>query len=461
MSEAVLDVAALDASASTVDADIPSLDSMPEVSAEEVPAIPTEEAGADKTTKTEDGQLAADKNGASDVSTASAALTPKAIVEKLSEIKKTDPALATRLHAEVKNSLELKHFLKTEGIQTLSELKTKLSAPDETVEQIRQSVQNTDSMLYEGGDAHKELVDNILADLESNIGDKAGARLSELAENIITKLAEADPTGSTRIQRAAFLAASESSGLIKSLNQLHVYLAAGKTDDAKNLLASIGKFYSEELKQNGDVAKLRETAKAAAEKETTATVTKLRAESEVSVDKSMNVILGGFLSPFLKNALKGTPRPELESLAAQIKAEAKSALGKDATYVAEISKLYRGMKTPADKAKLDHKFEAALKHNDFGKKLVERVCREKFPEKFAVKPAPAPKPTTVPTTINGKSADAYVFKARPTNLLHEDIVWKGQQLTSRDLSTLQATRQQGFVKLKTGQPVLVTWKAKV
>ena len=114
----------------------------------------------------------------------------------------------------------------------------------------------------------------------------------------------------------------------------------------------------------------------------------------------------------------------------------------------------------ASSEKLMQKFEAVLKKDDFGKKLVERVCREKFPEKFAAKPAPATKPTTVKTTINGRSADAYVFKARPTNLMHEDIVWKGQQLTSRDLSTLQAARQQGFVKSKTGQPVLVTWKAK-
>ena len=450
MSEAVLDVAALDASASAVETEIPAIETPAEAPAEETPVeVGTEGA------KTQDGKPA-DK---AVTDTVTAPITSKQIVEQLQELKKTNEPLAKAIHGHVKQGLESQRFLKEVGAKDFAEAKTLLSKPDEATEQFRQSVETSDELLYRGD--LKELSGNILDDITAELGDEAPARLSELSEALLEKITEADRVGATRIQRAQFLAASETSGLISSLNKLNGYIVAGDTKSAANLLKSIGRFFSEEIAANENVTKTRTDARVAAEKETTATVTKLRAESEVSVDKSMNMILGGFLSPFLKGALKGTSRPELESLSSQIKAEAKSALGKDAAYVAEVSKLYREMKTPAHKDKLMQKFEAALKKDDFGKKLVERICREKFPEKFAAKPAPAAKPTTVKTTINGKPADAYVFKARPTNLLHEDIVWKGQQLTSRDLEMLQSSRQQGFVFTKDGKtPILVTWKVK-
>lgn len=457
MSEAaVLDVATLDASASAVEAEIPAIETPAEEPAQETSV----EAGAEA--KTENGKPAEKPaSDGKDVTASSAALTPKAIVEKLSEIKKTDPALASRLHSEVKNSLDAKRFLKEVGAKDFAEAKTVLSKPDETTENFRQSVEATDAMLYAGGEQHAALVDNILADLTSELGEKEGpARLSELSENILEKLKTADPDGHTRITRSAFLAASETSGLINSLNKLNAYIVAGDTKSAANLLKSIGQFFSEEIAANENVAKTRAEAKAAAEKETTATVAKLRAESEVSVNKTVTTVLGGFLSPFLKNQLKGVSRADLETLASTIMSETKLTLGKDEAYVKEVSKLYTAMKTPAQKDRLMARFEQALKKDDFGKKLVERVCREKFPEKFAAKPVAAAKPTTVKTTINGKAADAYVFKTRPANLLHQDIVWKGQELTARDLSTLQATRQQGFVFAKDGKtPILCTWKA--
>jgi len=452
MSEAVLDVAAVDSTATAVEAEVQAIETPAESPAEETPV----EAGAEAA----ETEKPADK-AVSD--TASAPITTKQIVDQLHELKKTNEPLAKAIHSHVKQGLESQKFLKEVGAKTFAEAKALLSKPDEATENYRQSVEDTDAMLYAGGEQHAALVDNILADLTSELGEKEGpARLSELSENILEKLKTTDPDGHTRITRSAFLAASETSGLINSLNKLNGYITTGDTKSAANLLKNIGRFFSEEIAANDNAAKARTEAKAAAAKEVAATVTKLRAESEVSVDKSMNVILGGFLSPFLKGALKGTSRPELESLASQIKAEAKLALGKDAAYVAEVSKLYREMKTPAQKDKLMQKFEAALKKEDFGKKLVERVCREKFPAKFAAKPVLAAKPTTVKTTINGIPVDAFVFKTRPANLLHQDIVFKGQELRSRDLVTLQATRQQGFVFAKDGKtPILCTWKGGV
>jgi hypothetical protein len=454
MSEAVLDVAALDASASAVEAEIPALDAMPDAETPVVPAVESDSAADNNKTETTAEKPADTAKALTD---AVAAFTPKAIVEKLSEIKKTDPALATRLHQEVKNSLEARKFLHDTGAKDFAEAKTLLSKPDEATEQFRQSIEAIDEKLYRGD--LNELSNNILEDITAELGDAAPARLSELSEALLEKITEADPAGATRIQRAQFLAASETSGLIKSLNSLHSLLAEGKVAECQNVLKSIGKFFSEELKANDEIAKTRTEAKAAAERETTVTVTKLRAESEASVDQKMNVILGGFLSPFLKNALKGTSRPELESLASQIKVEAKSALGKNAAYVAEFSQLYKEMKTPAQKDKLMQKFEQALKKEDFGKKLVERVCKERFPEKFK---SPAPKstaPTSTQVTIGGKSQTVFQLAKRPTNLVRSDVEVAGRLYTSKDLELLQTAKGIGLVTNKSGKGhSFVQWK---
>ena len=173
------------------------------------------------------------------------------------------------------------------------------------------------------------------------------------------------------------------------------------------------------------------------------------------------MILGGFLGTFLKSQLKGTPRADLEDLAFAIRAEAKSALGKDEAYVKEITEAYHTMRTPAQKDALIRKFEAALTKNDFGKKLVERICKTKFPEKFvAAKPAAPAKPTTVKINVNGTPQDAYVFAKRPDNLIRDVVTFKGREYHTGDLTQMQMMSR-GFVKSKTGTPVLVTWKAKV
>jgi hypothetical protein len=448
MSEAVLDVAALDASASAVEAEIPAIETPAEAPAKETPVEARAEAA-----KTEDSKPADDAVA----DTTTAPITPKVINSQLQELAKTNKPLATAIHSHVKQGLESQKFLKENGVKDFSELKTKLSAPDEATEQFRQSVEASDELLYRGD--LKELSNNVLEDITAELGDAAPARLSVLSEALLEKITEADPAGATRIQRAQFLAASETSGLINSLNKLNGYIVAGDTKSAANLLKSIGRFFSEEIAANENVAKTRTEGKAAAEKETAATVTKLRGEAEASVDKSMNITMGGFLRPFLQSQLKGVPRTELVSLAETIKTEAKLALGKDAAYVDEVSKLWQALKTPRHKERLMQKFEAALKKNDFGKRLVERVCREKFPEKFTAKPVTAAKPTTAKINVNGTSQDAYVFAKRPENLIRDSVTFKGREYHASDLQQMQMMSR-GFVKSKTGNPILVTWKVK-
>lgn len=449
MSEAVLDVAVLDASASAVEAEIPAIETPAESPAEETPVeVGTEVA------KAEDGKPAEK----AETDAASAPITPKVINSQLQELAKTNKPLAAAIHSHVKQGLESQRFLKEVGAKDFAEAKTLLSKPDEATEEFRQSVETSDELLYRGD--LKELTNNILEDITSELGEKEGpARLSELSENILEKLKTADPDGHTRITRGAFLAASDTSGLINSLNKLSGYIVAGDTKSAANLLKSIGHFFSEEIAANENVLKTRTEAKAAAEKETTATVTRLKAETETSVDRSMNQLLGGQLSPFLKNQLKGVSRPELESLAAQIRIEAKLALGRDTTYVAEVTKLYKGMRTPAQKEKLMSRFEAALKKDDFGKKLVERVCKEKYPEKFK---APAPKPAapaTTQITIGGKSQTVFQLGKRPTNLVRTDTEIAGRVYTSKELQLLQLSKGIGLVPNKSGKGhAFVQWK---
>lgn len=454
MAAETLDVAALDSAATAVETATPALDT----SEAEVPVVESPEQSTDKPAVTVEDGKSADKTAATD--TATAPITPKVINSQLQELAKTNKPLAAAIHSHVKQGLESQRFLKEVGAKDFAEARNLLSKPDETTENFRQSVEDTDSMLYAGGTQHAELVDNILADLTSELGEKEGpARLSELSENIIEKLKTADPDGHTRITRNAFLAASETSGLIKSLESMHSLLSEGKTTEAHNLLKSIGKFFSEELKANGEITKTRTEAKAAAEKESTVTATKLRSECVASVDSSMNKTLGAHLSPFLKNQLKGVTRPDLENLASAIKQEAKAALGRDSAYVKEVEKLYSEMRTPAQKERLMARFEQALKKDDFGKKLVERVCREKFPERFVVKPAAPKAPVSTKVTIGGASQTVFQLEKKPTNLVRSDTQMGSRMFTSKELELLMAAKGIGLVKNKSGNGhSFVQWK---
>jgi hypothetical protein len=468
MAADVIDVAALDSAAAAVETDIPSLDSA-QTNAEtpaEAPAVETDSA-ADKT----EGKDSAEKpvvDAAKSLTDAVAAFTPKAIVEKLSEIKKTDPALATRLHQEVKNSLEAKAFLKTvapeakdwkEAAKILSER----VAPE--IQKQLDAVTATDELLYSPNpEDHKTLAGNVIEDLKSSVGEAdTPERFSSLTSTFIEKLKEVNPQAHTQLTRSTFLDASESSGLIESLNKLNAHLGAGRTAEAKALLSDISQFYQSEISAEQAGAKARETANAERAKESTKAVETLRTETAKTADSTTNKILGSYLAPFIQKELKGLSRSELEKVAAAIYNDAHAALGKDTEHVRTFSRDFSAMKTPQQQRELMRKYETKLK-SGFGQKSVEDTVKRLYPDKFkpvAPKPVAPAKPVTTKTTINGKPVDAYVFKARPAKLLHQDIVWKGQELTRRDLEMLQSTRQQGFIFAQDGKtPVLCTWKVK-
>ena len=247
-------------------------------------------------------------------------------------------------------------------------LKRRLCSPNQTrlLEQFRQSVEASDELLYRGD--LKELSGNILDDITAELGDAAPARLSELSEALLEKIATSDPAGATRIQRAQFLAASTESGLIKSLNSLHSLLAEGKVAECQNLLKSIGKFFQAEIKADQDGAKARETAQT---KATEKAQREIQTAANKEADQLSNRILGAALGELMRGPLKSLDRTALVGLASSIKTDLHEDLKVDKTYQSAMDKLWKRAKSSEDKAALLAKHEAKLR--SIAKTLVSRV----------------------------------------------------------------------------------------
>ena len=463
----MLDAAAV--SAPVEDVAIPSLDEATHTpTTEETPALEAEGEPSKLEAKTEDGKPVLDKDGKpvaaeKTASEIAASTTPAKMAEALKNLKATDPVMAKALHEHASRSLQTLKFLKDVGAKDFAEAKSILSKPDEASEQFRASVEASDQLLYQGGEAHKELVENIAADLAAEIGSEAPARLSELGEHIIDKIKTADPAGHTRIQRAAFLDASESSGLIESLNKLNSHLAAGRMADAKELLGQISQFFRGEISAEQDTNKAHTDAQATAKTTSAANVEALRTETTKEVNSATNKLLGSYLTPFLQKQLKGLSRPELEKVAAEIHKDAHAALGKDGSYVKNMSTKYDSMKTQRQQRELLKVYEEKLK-SGFGQKIVESTIKRLYPDRFkaaVVKPV-APKttaPASTRVTIGGKSQTVYQFAKRPTNLVRTDTTMNGRVYTTADLEMLQLSKGIGLVPSKsTGKFAFVQWQ---
>jgi ABC-type transporter MlaC component len=436
MSVAEAPLAALDSAATAVEAETPAIETPAEI-----PAVETE-AGAEAA-KTEDGKPA-DKAVAD---TAPAPISSKQIVDQLQELKKTNEPLARAIHGHVKQGFESQRFLKENGVKDFSELKTKLSAPDETTETLRQSVEDTDAMLYRGD--LKALTTNILEDITDELGDEAPARFTELTNSLINQMKETDSAGYVRHQRSNFLDTSEQSGLIESLNKLSGHLVAGRTADAKALLSNVVKFFQAEISADENGAKASPEQQAKQSKAASAAVDALRTETTKTVNSTTNRLLGNYLAPFLQKELKGLSRPELEKIAAQIYTDAHAELGKDADYVKSMSTKYASMKTPQQQRQLLKVYEEKLK-SGFGKRIVDSTVRRMYADKFK---AAAPKPTAPASTqviIGGKSQTVFQLAKRPINLVRSDVGLAGRTYTTKDLELLQSAKGIGLVPNKSG-----------
>ena len=428
-----------------------------------MPAVESPEQTTDKPAATAEDGKPADK---AVTDTATAPITPKEIVEQLQELKKTNEPLAKEIHKQVKYSLEAQRLIKelAPDAKTLAEAKELIAnrvSPE--IQETFDAVQATDQLLYTGGEAHKELVENILEDLKSTLGDEGPARFSELTSNMLSKMKDTDPAGYVQHQRTNFLDASEQSGLIESLNKLSGHLVAGRTAEAKALLGNVVKFFQAEIKADQDGAKARTDQQATQAKAASAAVESLRTETKKAVDSTTNKILGSYLAPFVQKDLKGLSRSELEKVAAQIYTDAHAELGKDADYVKNMSTKYPSMKTPFQQRALLKVYEEKLK-SGFGQKVVENTVKRLYPDRFktgASKPAAtkAATPASAKVTIGGKEQTVFQLAKRPTNLVRSDVEVAGRLYTSKDLELLQAAKGIGLVLNKSGEGhSFVQWK---
>jgi hypothetical protein len=443
MSEAVLDVGALDASAAAVESEVPALETETSTPVVDTPAADTETKAGEESTEKPAPDTAV-----------TAPIDNKTIVAQLQEWKKTNEPLAKAIYNEVKSSQDAKRFLKENGAKDFAELKAKLST-DEVTENFRSNVEQTDALLYHGD--LKELTSNILEDIKAELGDAAPARLSELGESILDAVKTADPAGHTRIVRSAFLDASEQSGLISGLNTLAEHLASGDVRSATSLLKSIGKFFSEEIKANQDGAKARTEHQATQTKATTEAVTALRNDTTAKVNSLSNNLMGAALKPFLQKELKGMSRPQLEDLAREALKDLHLRLGRDNAYRTEMSQKYESMKSPAQQREMLKIYEAKLKSGDFAKRVVEENAKRMFPDRFKAAPAATAAPASKQALIGGKNHTVFQLSKRPANLIRTDTQVGNRLYTVKDLELLQLSKGIGLAPSKTGKPVFVQW----
>jgi hypothetical protein len=251
-----------------------------------------------------------------------------------------------------------------------------------------------------------------------------------------------------------FLGSCEESGLIEALDGISKAVYGDDIDSAKALLKNVVKFFTDEIKNDGEVSRVKSTAVTESNK----AVTALRNEIFSDSTKTMNTVLGGFLGELLRTPLKGLTRSQQEELAVEIKKTALSELGKDSDYVKDMETRFNKAKTKEHKDALLKTYSDKLK-SGFGKKVVNDVARRLHPDRF--KPAVVvPKaPPTINVRLDGKDVKAFVFAKRPGNLIRNDVFYNGRLYETKDLEMLQISKQQGFVKSsKSDKPLLVSWK---
>lgn len=441
---------------------IPMLETAPTAAETPTPdtttETPTVETAADSAT-TEDGKPDTGKL-TTEKATESVPITNAKVVETLKAMNANPKTaeMAKHLFNEVKYSQDAKRLMRelAPEAKNIEEAKQIIaSRVDPDVQSTVDAVNTTDELLYRGD--LKELSNNILEDVTAELGNAAPARLGELADSLYENLKESAPQIAVQHQRSQFLDASESSGLINSLNTLHGHIVAGRQADAKQLLSNIGKFFSDEMSANEGAAKARTDAQAAAEESSSAAVQTLKAEASKSASRTANKTLGSYLSPFLQKELKGLSRPELDNLAGAIYKECQATLGRDTAYAKDMDDKYKAMKSPRQRDVLLKAYEAKVK--GIGQKVVTDTAKRMFPDRFVVKPAAPKAPSSTKVTIGGSSQTVFQVDKKPSDLVRQDTQVGTRLFTVKDLEMLEISKGYGLVKTKTGT-AFVCWRKK-
>lgn len=487
MSEAgILDFAGLDAAAAAVDTTpTDSVDTTVDTTTTEVTDSGAEST-AEGTTEapTEGGETAGaegDKAGAeaagekgeakaTDTDLPGDEKTPQEIRKVLKAIQDSNPALKSavkQLHGAFERYNAFKEIYPT--VQAAQEAKAFIDNIGgiegyEKQQQIVQSVEETDQLLYAGGENHVKLLDNIYDDMKS---EGKQAEFSQLARPLLDKLKTVDPDAFYKTLTPHYVASLEGSRLPNVISAVAKALEAGDPKSlaaAKEMVADMGGWFKD-LK--GEVEKAKADAvnpeRLAIQKEREA-LNKEKAEVKTkeqqavvndvgkSVATSSNTMLGSELGKFLKEpyfAPFKKNQASLKPLARQIQENLHAELTADKGYQTQMKAL---MKNP-DKAKVlqYHK----IKVEAIAPRIVRDTVNLMYPDhakggsaagRIAIKEQKTAAQTKKDTVTASTGAAQYVA-VKPKNLNRE-----------MDPKGWLETAGKGYIPNGKGGWRLVTWR---
>src|SRR5579862_4140689 len=313
MSEAVMDVAALE---SAVETSVPETQDTSTETAERSLQSATGPTTSDEATSTEPEQ------GQTETTTKeTGSALPKTISQALKALQDGSPndpniksAVRQLRDAFFSNQVVVKEFGSVAAAKEAKAILSELAGGSTDLKTIREQVSSTketleaiaesDALLYSGD---PQLVQNVVEDLKSE--GKLDS-LGKLAGHFLEAAKQETPEAFVELQRGLLVESLYEANFPATINTLSAALKAGDSDRAKGIVKSIVRWFSGE--QDTDSQRLS-SMKAAAqhqEAERRASETKYQTliqENQTQRNSISNVELGKQLKPFLQGELKDLP----------------------------------------------------------------------------------------------------------------------------------------------------------
>ena len=414
MSEAVMDVAALESAVDSSAIETPQETSteVAEQGSQSAPEQTTNEGAAETEPKQETKTETTKESGPA--LPKSIAATLKALAEDPNnpDAKSAAKTLKESFFSEqaykqtfgsVKEAREAKTLL-SEIAGGSTDLKTVREAWENnksTMEQIAES----DALLYEGS---PQIVANVVEDLKSEGRIEA---LGKLTGRFLEAVKAEDPEAFVGLHRGLLVEGLYEVGFPQGINALSAALKNGDVAQAKSIVRSIVRWFSDEQNSDKDHKALSQAQSQRTESEKKASEAKYQVLSnEVAkpIDSLSNVALGKELRNFLLTDVgKSLNREALEDLARSVKSACNERLEADKAYGKEIERLLRsGQKEQAVEF---HRTTVSK----IAKSIVDKVTNIRYPKaKAAIVATKASAPTRAKTTA---SSGEYVYVSqRPT-----------------------------------------------
>ena len=399
---------------------------------------------------------------------------PQEVRRALKSLKDSDPkneAIVKQLHGHFErfealknlgagNVSEVKALLADAGVKNFSELRAAYATQSQSADAVRE----TDQLLYTGD---KRLWQNVADDLRATSHEDA---LGKLAPSFLDTLKELDSESYHSLVTERSIEHMRASGLPEALNRLNTAVQGNAA--AQGILKSIADWFNQNEESSSERAKeargldrlAQEKSKWEQEKSASETSTWENSVAE-SADKDNNLSLGRALAPYLKMPFfKEHGRASLIDLGNAIKARLYSDLKASKEYQAQMSALWKGGVSEANKAKILKFHQDYLK--DHSEEVVRKVVQLRFPGyarggsaagKIAARNEKKASDTAAGISSVTNNRPIYVAQ-RPASLIHEDITVNGKTYDSNALQMLQIAGK-GFVRGTTkGTYRLVTWR---